>query len=138
MEGTVPYTAPEIFRRDRPTEKCDVYSFAITMWHILSRELPYEDENEHTVIYRVNLRYYTTTARVSDGKLQILFYLQVVSQNLRPGNNRKHVYSENADEKKLEVKYIELYEQGWHPDPAERPSMTEIHKNLIKIQFLPL
>lgn len=59
LTGTVAYVAPELFRGDLPTEKSDVYSFGITLWQMLWREVPYGQENQHVVIFRVvayNLR----------------------------------------------------------------------------------
>lgn len=42
-----------MFKGQCPTEKSDVFGLAITMWQIITRELPYQDENEHAVIFRV-------------------------------------------------------------------------------------
>lgn len=67
----------------------------------------------------------------------MLGYKQVVSQGLRPGNNNDpSTSSGDSDEKKLEVKYVQLYKQAWDSAPAMRPTMTDLHKSLIKIQFL--
>ncbi|KAH8407942.1 hypothetical protein KR222_004181 [Zaprionus bogoriensis] len=41
--GTAPYMAPEVFNGQKYTEKCDVFSWGITMWEILSRRIPYSD-----------------------------------------------------------------------------------------------
>ncbi|XP_052835402.1 mitogen-activated protein kinase kinase kinase 7 isoform X1 [Drosophila gunungcola] len=38
--GTVRYIAPEVFKGGRYNEKCDVHSWAITCWEILSRKMP--------------------------------------------------------------------------------------------------
>lgn len=32
--GLVPFLAPEIFRGERPTKACDVYSFGLLMWEL--------------------------------------------------------------------------------------------------------
>ncbi|XP_034106942.1 putative mitogen-activated protein kinase kinase kinase 7-like [Drosophila albomicans] len=37
------YMAPEIFEGNRFTEECDVFSFGITFWEVLSRKIPYKD-----------------------------------------------------------------------------------------------
>ncbi|EKX34204.1 hypothetical protein GUITHDRAFT_80740, partial [Guillardia theta CCMP2712] len=39
--GTPVYLPPEVLREERVTHKLDVYSFAIILWEMLSRELPY-------------------------------------------------------------------------------------------------
>ncbi|ODN05153.1 Serine/threonine-protein kinase mos [Orchesella cincta] len=116
LEGTIPYTAPELFKGSQPTEKCDVYSFGITMWQIITRELPYQDENEHAVIF------------------------QVVSQGLRPnsGSNSDSIACNNKNKKEIQStqKYAQLYEETWDSEPKNRPSMTDIHKRLLQIQFM--
>ncbi|XP_017003687.2 mitogen-activated protein kinase kinase kinase 7 [Drosophila takahashii] len=43
--GTARYKAPEVFRGLPINEKCDVYSWAITFWEILSRKIPLEQYN---------------------------------------------------------------------------------------------
>jgi len=40
--GTLHYSAPEVLRGDRYTEKADVYSFGIVMWEMLTFSIPYE------------------------------------------------------------------------------------------------
>ena len=40
-QGSVAWMAPEVFQGFNYTEKCDIFSWAISLWQILSRELPY-------------------------------------------------------------------------------------------------
>eukprot|EP01132_Coremiostelium_polycephalum_P006126 gene6126-7632_t len=40
--GTPCWTAPEVLRNDSYTEKADVFSFAIVLWEIVTREDPYQ------------------------------------------------------------------------------------------------
>jgi len=40
--GTLQYSAPEILRGERYTEKADVYSFGIIIWEILTEGIPYD------------------------------------------------------------------------------------------------
>ncbi|CAG0889405.1 unnamed protein product [Cyprideis torosa] len=53
LRGTVVYQAPEVLKGYSPTDKSDIYSFAITLWQMLSREQPFKGENMHVVLYRV-------------------------------------------------------------------------------------
>jgi serine/threonine protein kinase len=56
--GTVPYTAPEIFRCDVTNYfQADVFSLGITLWQIVTRKVPYHGENMHSIIYRVIMRF---------------------------------------------------------------------------------
>lgn len=41
--GTVRWMAPEVISDQIYTEKCDVFSWAITFWEIISREIPYAE-----------------------------------------------------------------------------------------------
>ncbi|XP_029447166.1 serine/threonine-protein kinase mos-like [Rhinatrema bivittatum] len=52
LGGTYTHRAPELLRGERVTAKADVYSFAITLWQMLSRELPYSGERQ-CVLYAV-------------------------------------------------------------------------------------
>lgn len=61
LDGTVAYIAPECFRGINPSDKCDVFSFGITMWQILTRQTPYQGESEHSIIYKVSLKMLTST-----------------------------------------------------------------------------
>ena len=59
MTGTFAYRAPELLRGKPPTDKADVYSLAICLWQLLTRERPYRNEEHQVVIFAVvayNLR----------------------------------------------------------------------------------
>lgn len=45
MTGTLRYMSPEIGRGERYNEKCDVYSFTVLLWEMLTCERPY---NQYT------------------------------------------------------------------------------------------
>jgi serine/threonine protein kinase len=38
----LPYTAPEVLRKEKPTRKSDIYSFGVLLWTLLSLEHPFE------------------------------------------------------------------------------------------------
>lgn len=44
-QGSVMWMAPEVFQSNQYTEKCDVFSWAITFWEILARQKPFSDPN---------------------------------------------------------------------------------------------
>jgi len=41
--GTLTWMAPEIFNNQMYTEKADVYSYAIVLWEIMTRQMPFAD-----------------------------------------------------------------------------------------------
>eukprot|EP00727_Mastigamoeba_balamuthi_P002289 m51a1_g12057 putative serine threonine kinase (786) ;mRNA; r:49-4139 len=51
--GTIFWTAPEVLGGADCTTKSDVYSFAVIAWEIMTREVPYEELNPHTVALQV-------------------------------------------------------------------------------------
>ncbi|KAI1294643.1 Mitogen-activated protein kinase kinase kinase 7 [Halotydeus destructor] len=54
--GTPASMAPEVFQSSSYTEKCDVYSWAILIWEVLARQLPFADmENESKIQRAVRL-----------------------------------------------------------------------------------
>lgn len=59
MTGTFAYKAPELLRGRTATEKSDVYSLAVCLWQLMTREKPYGYEEHQVVIFAVvayNLR----------------------------------------------------------------------------------
>jgi len=46
VKGTFNYMAPEVLQQKPFTEKCDVYSFGITLWTILTCRPPFEETTE--------------------------------------------------------------------------------------------
>ena len=53
LTGTFAYRAPELLKGEAPTREADIYSFGITLWQMLSREIPFANENQHCVIFSV-------------------------------------------------------------------------------------
>ncbi|XP_004580841.2 proto-oncogene serine/threonine-protein kinase mos [Ochotona princeps] len=58
LGGTYTHRAPEILKGEAITPKADIYSFAITLWQMATKEMPYSGERQY-VLYAVvayNLR----------------------------------------------------------------------------------
>jgi len=51
--GTFQYMAPEVIAHESATEKSDVYSFAIVLWEIMARKLPYVGMDPEAVAQNV-------------------------------------------------------------------------------------
>ncbi|XP_007665448.3 proto-oncogene serine/threonine-protein kinase mos [Ornithorhynchus anatinus] len=58
LGGTYTHRAPELLKGETVTPKADIYSFAITLWQMATKEVPYSGDR-HYVVYAVvayNLR----------------------------------------------------------------------------------
>jgi len=51
--GTPSWTAPEVLRGEKYTEKCDVYSFGIVLWETVTRSIPHEGIPHFQVVFQV-------------------------------------------------------------------------------------
>ncbi|KNC74085.1 hypothetical protein SARC_13359 [Sphaeroforma arctica JP610] len=51
--GTVVYTAPEVYKGERIRTRVDVYSFAVCLWQLYYRKMPYENMNQHAICFNV-------------------------------------------------------------------------------------
>jgi len=51
--GTPQYMAPEVIKSETYTEKADVYSFAIVMWEITTRQIPFRNMKPMQVAFAV-------------------------------------------------------------------------------------
>ncbi|XP_066910733.1 serine/threonine-protein kinase mos-like [Clytia hemisphaerica] len=74
LTGTLAYTSPELLKGEFPTSKADMYSYAICLWQLLSREKPYGNENMYVVIFGVvsyKLRPKITPKQQRDNKAYI-------------------------------------------------------------------
>lgn len=43
--GTPAWIAPEVIKRERYTEKADIYSIGIVMWEVATRKIPFAGDN---------------------------------------------------------------------------------------------
>ncbi|XP_017853475.2 putative mitogen-activated protein kinase kinase kinase 7-like [Drosophila busckii] len=53
--GSIPYRAPEIYNTNKYDEKCDVYSFGIVLWEVMSQRQPFENCEIANIMYQVLL-----------------------------------------------------------------------------------
>lgn len=98
--GTYTHRAPELLKGERVTPKADIYSFAITLWQMITREEPYLGERQY-VLY------------------------SVVAHNLRPSLTAS-VFRESITGQKL----MTIIESCWRAGVAKRPSAEFLLHNL--------
>uniref|UniRef100_A0A1B6CPF8 Protein kinase domain-containing protein n=1 Tax=Clastoptera arizonana TaxID=38151 RepID=A0A1B6CPF8_9HEMI len=74
-KGTIQYISPESLQGKKVTEKSDVYSLGITMWHLMYEEMPYIGECAHTIAYKVVSQNFRprTTKRIDNSNLVLLY-----------------------------------------------------------------
>lgn len=51
--GTPAWTAPEVLRNEKYTKKCDVYSFGIVLWELITRDDPHHGMPPFQVVFAV-------------------------------------------------------------------------------------
>ena len=91
--GTPGYQAPEFLRGQAPAPACDVYSLAILLWQLDSREVPFSGRHPQVVMY------------------------QVVATRARPVQPSPDLASVNLPA------FTSLYQSCWQHEPEARPSM---------------
>ncbi|VFQ68843.1 unnamed protein product [Cuscuta campestris] len=118
MVGTFIYMAPEVLRKDIPTEKSDVYSFGISVNELLTGVVPYTDLRTEAQAHTVLEMNYTEQQLTA----------AVVSESLRPllaGPNLN-----------VPVSLVSLISRCWDADPRSRPSFDDIIIELDSIMEL--
>ncbi|XP_060651639.1 putative mitogen-activated protein kinase kinase kinase 7-like [Drosophila nasuta] len=53
MVGNLIYLAPEFMRGMQYTKKCDIYSFGIILWEVMSRKKPFNDKESLSLLFRI-------------------------------------------------------------------------------------
>jgi len=99
------FLAPEMFKGESFDEKCDVYSFGITMWEIMMRSEVYAD----------------VKARYSNDR-QLLEAVAHPTHPLRPSLTI-------PDMAQLPRSLSALMTECWHPNPKQRPSFSETNSH---------
>ncbi|XP_062124877.1 mitogen-activated protein kinase kinase kinase 20-like isoform X1 [Drosophila sulfurigaster albostrigata] len=104
MVGESYYMAPEIVEGSKYTEKCDVYSFGIILWEVISRKKPFYNLENKTSY----------------------FILNKVIEGLRPDVNVVNGIQHSAQ--------IKMWITNcWDADPEKRPTMHELMTNFTHI-----
>ncbi|XP_066120759.1 proto-oncogene serine/threonine-protein kinase mos [Saccopteryx bilineata] len=107
LGGTYTHRAPELLKGETVTPKADIYSFAITLWQMTTKEVPYLGERQY-VLYAV------------------------VAYNLRPSLSAA-VFNESIPGKRLE----KIIQDCWGASALQRPSAEHllVDLNSLKAEF---
>ncbi|XP_006877357.1 PREDICTED: proto-oncogene serine/threonine-protein kinase mos-like [Chrysochloris asiatica] len=107
LGGTYTHRAPELLKGETLTPKADIYSFAITLWQMTTKEMPYSGERQY-VLYAV------------------------VAHNLRPSFSAA-VFTDSVLGQRLQS----LIESCWRANIWQRPSaeLLFVDLNSLNVQF---
>ncbi|XP_007487170.1 proto-oncogene serine/threonine-protein kinase mos [Monodelphis domestica] len=110
LGGTYTHRAPELLKGEAVTDKADIYSFAITLWQMVTKEVPYSGDHQY-ILYAV------------------------VAYNLRPALTSS-VFTDSLPGQRLE----HIIQCCWTADTLVRPSsdlllgdLNSLHANLADL-----
>ncbi|XP_005396137.1 PREDICTED: proto-oncogene serine/threonine-protein kinase mos [Chinchilla lanigera] len=106
LGGTYTHQAPELLKGEPITAKADIYSFAITLWQMTTRSVPYAGERQH-VLYAV------------------------VAHDLRP-SLAAAVFTDSVLGQRLQ----RVIERCWRAQAAQRPSAEPLLEDLSSLKEL--
>ncbi|XP_051858692.1 putative mitogen-activated protein kinase kinase kinase 7-like [Drosophila albomicans] len=98
--GTARYMAPEVSIQNSYTEKCDVYSFGITFWEVMSKKKPFY-HLRNTVDFHIQ-------KKAIEGDRPLISDIQNIQSD----------------------QIIKLIEQCWNGDSKLRPAMQEVIRDI--------
>ena len=111
-KGSAAWMAPEVFEGSTYTEKCDVFSWGIILWEVLSREQPFKDKE---IAYSIMWSVHKGCFALIPFEVICCFLTQFDIAGDRPA------LLEGCP------KPIErLMTTCWDPNPIERPSMEHV------------
>ena len=108
--------APEVVRGTNYGEQCDIYSWSIVFWQLLSKQFsPYENQNiskfgKISLATDLNLFHFF-----------IVLVMKVLNEKLRPPTLNH-----------CPELFLALLYRSWHSDPHERPSLSFI-KTILRL-----
>jgi serine/threonine protein kinase len=122
--------APEVILTNNYDQKCDVFSFAIMMFQILTKKIDniYQGvdnkKNENEKI--IELKEVNNNSNINSNITNI--ELKVANDpNFRP------IIPKQFENKKKNIEFIDLMKKCWNHQPKERPSFNEITMTLQEI-----
>jgi serine/threonine protein kinase len=124
--GTALYMAPEVILTNNYDQKCDIFSFAIIMFQLLTKKIDniydgyvnQENKNENIELKEVN----TNSNNIANIELRV-----ANDHNFRPLIPKKFI------DKKKYFEFIDLMKKCWNHSPKERPAFNEITMTLQEI-----
>ena len=114
--------AEEVAHKRMYNEKCDVYSFGVILYEILSLEVPFE---QHTTIQSLFDNVWSPPYK-RPNLTKVPYFADI---NNKSRSRRKH----DDDELKIKVTMKDLIHKSWHFDLHQRPNMAKICDTLLRV-----
>lgn len=116
--GSPLWMAPEVVRGEAYNGSCDVYSFGIVMWELLTESSPYAEQLKHLPASQIP-------------------YKVATDQNFRPILPNIELLIDKGQSLQYDAtsltEYVNLMTKCWTHEPSNRPPFTEIVQNLKQL-----
>ena len=122
LVGTFPWMAPEVIQGLKSNESCDIYSFGVLMWEMLTKEVPFKGQGFILVTTNVNVHYKTHFTGMEGFQVAWM----VVEKRQRPP------IPESAPDA-----IRNLITSCWEHDPKKRQDVGSVIKVLDKLNSDP-
>lgn len=116
--GSPLWMAPEVVRGEAYNSSCDVYSFGIVMWEVLTEGNPYDEQLKK--IPASQIPYKVATDKDFRPILPDI-------ESLLEGNQNLQYEAKSLNE------YTELMQRCWTHEPSSRPTFTEVVQQLKQL-----
>ena len=113
--GTINYMAPEVFIQGKGyTEKCDVYSWALSFWRCFSKEMPFADCYQYDEKSNSKSALVRAEKKIPDRALPDIPIISNLSDRMN-----------------------KIIQKCYNYEPKNRPSMEEVVQELEKLLKIP-
>jgi tRNA A-37 threonylcarbamoyl transferase component Bud32 len=140
--GTALYMAPEVILTNNYDQKCDIFSFSIIMFQILTKKIDIYsigDEEEKKFYQNEEI----SNKKEKKNENSKIIEMNEISNNsnnianieLRVANDKnfRPIISKKFENKKKYFEFIDLMKKCWNHNPKERPGFNEITMTLQEI-----
>jgi len=136
--GTASYMSPEQIQAKSIDHQCDIFSFGVVLYEMLTGDLPFKGENDQAVMFSI---LYDTPPSITERRPEVPFELeQIVEKALNNDKKERYQRSDEFLEELLEFKnnFSTCKEVGFDKFRAKKKKRITKAKIPIRIAVLPL